>query len=232
MEFDRLRVLIVEDEIKVAQALEEGLTREGCTVRHAMSGESGFFEANSGSFDLMLLDLNLPGHDGIEILRTFRKLGIHVPVIVLTARDSTEDRVIGLESGADDYLTKPFAFPELLARMKALLRRGQRESRHTLRYGDLEMYPDTRSVLRHGTAIHLTTREADILEYLLRHQDTVVTRAMMAKEIWHETQRATPLDNVIDVHIAHLRKKIDENQTVKLLHTIRGVGFILSQRKP
>lgn len=232
MDLTNLNVLLIEDELKVAKALVEGLTAHGCIVKHSATGEDGFFESTYASYDLVVLDLNLPGRDGIEVLRTIRKQKIRTPVIVLTARDSVEDRVTGLDAGADDYLTKPFAFPELLARMKALLRRGQADPDVPLVLSDLGMHPATRTVSRGKTVIHLTARETDLLEYLLRHRDTVVTRTMIARDVWHVAQRVTPLDNVIDVHIAHLRKKIDETFPTKLLHTLRGVGFILSEKRP
>jgi DNA-binding response OmpR family regulator len=153
-------------------------------------------------------------------------------VLILTAKDRIEDRVIGLDSGADDYLIKPFAFPELLARIRALLRRGPGSQVIRLKLADLEMDLVGRTVARQDRPIPLTVKEFELLEYLLRNQGQVVTREMLAKDVWRETQRATPLDNVIDVHITRLRKKIDEPFTVKLLHTIRGVGFIMSEKAP
>jgi DNA-binding response OmpR family regulator len=227
-----VRILIIEDESKVALALQEGLARQRYSVKIASTGEEGFFLLNSEKFDLLILDLMLPGRDGLDILRTLREKRIGLPVLILTARDSLEDRVEGLESGADDYLVKPFAFPELLARVHALLRRGQQDTGTSLVLADLDMNLMTRQVRRAGKAILLTSKETDLLEYLLRHRNTVVTREMLGRDVWHAAARATPLDNVIDVHITHLRHKIDELHELKLLHTIRGVGFILSREKP
>jgi DNA-binding response OmpR family regulator len=181
-----------------------------------------------GSFDLLLLDLMLPRRDGIDILATLRKRGIQTPVFVLTAKDAVEDRVIGLDQGADDYLTKPFAFSELLARIRALLRRGRMDQILKLQHDDLEMDLVTRKVSRGAHSLDLTAKEFDILEYLLRHRGNVVSREMLARDVWHATARATPLDNVIDVTIARLRRKIDEPYERKLLHTVRGVGYMLS----
>jgi two-component system copper resistance phosphate regulon response regulator CusR len=227
-----MRVLIVEDERKVALAIQEGLRREHFAATIAPSGEEGFFLLNLQVFDLMILDLTLPGHDGLEILRAIREKHFSIPVLVLTARDSLEDRVEGLESGADDYLVKPFAFPELLARIRALLRRGLQERETTLALGDLQMDLRVRKVRRGDQPIYLTAKELELLEYLLRHKNAVVTREMLAREVWHVSMRATPLDNVIDVHIAHLRRKIDEPFETKVLYTIRGVGFMLSEKTP
>ncbi len=227
-----MRVVIIEDEKKVALALREGLVREGFSVSLATTGEEGFFLLNAEVFDIVILDLMLPGRDGLDILRTLRERKINVPVLILSARDSIEDRVHGLESGADDYLVKPFAFPELLARMHALLRRGQKDASARLALADLEMDPASRKVQRAGEPIALTGKEMDLLEYMLRNRNTVVSREMLSRDVWHATARVTPLDNVIDVHVAHLRRKIDEDHDVKLLHTVRGVGFIMSEEKP
>ncbi len=221
------RVLIVEDERKVAKAIKEGLEGNSYSVRVAHTGEDGFFLANSEYFDLVVLDVMLPGRSGIEVLSAIRKQGRKTPVLLLTARDSIEDRVLGLDAGADDYLVKPFAFPELLARVRALLRRGKAEPVTALRLQDLEMDLVGRSVRRGKRIIDLTAREFELLQYLLRHQGQVVSREMLARDVWKEEIRHSPLDNVIDVHMVRLRRKIDEGFTTKLLRTVRGVGFVL-----
>lgn len=226
-----MRILVIEDERKVAQALREGFEAEGYEVAAAANGEEGFFLINAETFDLVILDLMLPGRDGIEILSTLRRRGLQTPVLILTARDAIEDRVQGLDSGADDYLIKPFAFPELVARVRALLRRGRPDQVLRLKLADLEMDLVTRQVRRGSQALELTPKEFDLLEYLLRHQNQVVPREMLAKDVWKEPARATPLDNVIDVHIARLRRKVDDPFEKKLLKTVRGVGFILSQER-
>ena len=222
-----MRVLIIEDETKVANALRAGLEAEHYEVTIAATGEEGFFLASQESFDLLLLDLMLPRRDGIDVLATLRKRGIQTPVFVLTAKDAVEDRVIGLDQGADDYLTKPFAFSELLARIRALLRRGRMDQILKLQHEDLEMDLVTRKVSRGARSLDLTAKEFDILEYFLRYRESVVSREMLARDVWHATARVTPLDNVIDVTIARLRRKIDEPYERKLLHTVRGVGYML-----
>ena len=221
------RVLVVEDERKVAGAIKEGLERNSYSVVVANTGEDGFFWASSEQFDLVVLDVMLPGRSGIEVLSALRKQGGKTPVLLLTAKDSVDDRVLGLDAGADDYLVKPFAFPELLARIRALLRRGKPESITKLRVHDLEMDLVRRSVRRGRRVIDLTAREFGMLEYLLRHQGQVVSREMLSRDIWKEQVRHTPLDNVIDVHMVRLRRKVDEGHAAKLLHTVRGVGFVL-----
>jgi two-component system, OmpR family, copper resistance phosphate regulon response regulator CusR len=173
------------------------------------------------------LDIMLPGRSGLEILRRLRQNGIRTPVLLLTACDSIEDRVQGLDTGADDYLVKPFAFPELLARIRALLRRGTSEKAEKMTVGNLVVDGSGRSVSRGGVPIELTAREYDLLEYLIRNVGSVVSREMLARDVWKETARATPIDNVIDVHVARLRRKIDDGFDRKLLHTVRGVGFTL-----
>jgi DNA-binding response OmpR family regulator len=227
-----MRILVVEDESKVARALHDGLTAEHYDVVVAHTGEDGFFYANAEIFDLVVLDLMLPGRDGIAVLTTLRKRGLQTPVLILTARDAIEDRVLGLDSGADDYLVKPFAFPELLARIRALLRRGRADQVLRLKSGDLEMDLVTRTVTRGDQVLELTAREFELLEYLLRHQNQLVSREMLSHDVWKEPSRATPLDNVIDVHIARLRKKVDHDAVSKLIHTVRGVGFILREGEP
>ena len=222
-----MRVLVVEDEKKVAKALREGLQAEQYDVRVAGSGEEGFFLVNHEAFDCVVLDLMLPHRDGLEILTTLRKRGLQTPVLILTAKDTVDDRVRGLDSGADDYLVKPFAIPELLARIRALLRRGRPDQILKLRQDDLEMDLVTRRVTRAGQAIELTLKEFEVLEYLLRHLGRVVSREMLTRDVWRIAARATPFDNVIDVTIARLRRKIDDAFPTKLLHTVRGVGFVL-----
>jgi len=225
------KILVVEDEPKVAGALKEGLETEGYEIVLAQSGEEGFFHASSNVFDLIILDIMLPGRDGIEILHTLRRQGMKLPVLLLTAKDAVEDRVLGLDAGADDYLVKPFAFPELGARIRALLRRNKADSESALKIGDLEIDPVRRTVVREEHRIELTAREFDLLEYLARNHSRVVSREMLARDVWKETARATPLDNVIDVHIARLRKKLDDPFDTKLLHTVRGVGFTLNEEE-
>src|SRR5438552_4388455 len=229
---EAVRILVVEDEQKVANALKEGLEDERYEVVVAQTGEDAFFRITTEKFDLILLDLMLPGRDGLQILASVRKRGLDTPVLLLTARDSLEDRVTGLNSGADDYLVKPFAFAELLARIRALLRRGRTQDGLRLGAGDLDMDLVTRRVTRGGQSVDLTTREFELLEYLLRRQGQVVMRDTLARDVWKETARGTPLNNVIDVHIARLRRKVDLERPVKLIHTVRGVGFMLHEEEP
>ena len=227
-----MRILIVEDEHKVARALEEGLEGEHYDTAVAHTGEDAFYRVTTEQFDMILLDVMLPGRDGLEVLRTIRGRGVKTPVLLLTARDALEDRVLGLNSGADDYLVKPFAFAELLARIRALLRRGRGEESLRMSIADLEMDLVTRKVQRGGTAVELTGREFELLEYLLRHQGQTVPRETLARDVWKETDRGTPLNNVIDVHIARLRRKVDLEALPKLIHTVRGVGFTLQENEP
>jgi DNA-binding response OmpR family regulator len=227
-----MRLLVVEDEHKVANALREGLEGEGYEVVVEHTGEDAFYRLNTERFDLILLDLMLPGRDGLQILITLRQRGVKTPVLILTARDTLEDRVIGLNSGADDYLVKPFAFAEVVARIRALLRRGRVAEARRLAAGDLEMDLVSRKVTRGGRTVELTAREFELLEYLLRHEDQVVSRETLGRDVWRETARSTTLDNVIDVHIARLRRKVDVDWPVKLIHTIRGIGFVLREGEP
>lgn len=227
-----MQLLVIEDEPKVGHALQQGLQAEGYEVVLAETGEDGFFLASSRAFDLIVLDLMLPGRNGLEVLAALRKQNSTAQILILTAKDTVEDRVTGLDAGADDYLVKPFAFPELSARIRALLRRGKSEPATPLKIGALEIDPLTRTVLREGLRLELTVREFELLEFLVRNQGRVVSREMLARDVWKEPGRATPLDNVIDVHVARLRKKLDDPFAGKLLHTVRGVGFILSEEIP
>ena len=227
-----MKILVIEDETKTAQAIRRGLSGEGYEAAVAKTGEEGFFMLNTEAFDLVILDWMLPGRDGIEILKTLRAQGAKTPVLLLTARDAVEDRVLGLDAGADDYLVKPFAFAELLARLRALARRVGQDEPLRKQMADLVLDIQTRRVLRGSLEVILTAREFDLLAYLLQHQGQVVTRQMLARDVWREPRRATPLDNVIDVHMAHLRKKIDEGQRIKLIHTMRGLGFVLREETP
>jgi DNA-binding response OmpR family regulator len=227
-----VRILVVEDERKIAQILVAALEAEHYDVVVARTGEDGFFRANAEAFDLVVLDVMLPGRSGLEILQTLRQRRIDTPVLMVTARDGVDDRVLGLDRGADDYLVKPFAVPELLARIRALLRRGRPSDVFRLKTADLELDLVTRRAVRGDRLLELTAREFELLEYLLRHQGHLVSREMLAREVWKEPRRATPLDNVIDVQIARLRKKVDVDGGARLIHTVRGVGFVLREREP
>jgi DNA-binding response OmpR family regulator len=226
-----MKILIIEDEIKTAQAIHSGLQAEGYLATIARTGPEGLERLLSETFDVVLLDWMLPGCDGIEILLALRNEGARPLVLLLTAKDAVEDRVMGLDSGADDYLVKPFAFAELLARLRALLRRSSNEEPPRRRVGNLTVDLHTRQTLRGEREITLTPREFDLLAYLIRFEGQVVTRQMLAREIWKETNRSTPLDNVIDVHVARLRKKVDDGHPVRLIHTIRGVGFLCGEKR-
>jgi len=224
-----MHILVVEDEAKVARALKEGLEREAYEVTVARTGEEGYYLLGTRPFDLVVLDLGLPGRDGLEILATLRSRHRGIPVLILTARDAVQDRVAGLDAGADDYLVKPFAFPELLARLRALLRRGRADQAARIKVADLEIDVPSRRATRGGRDVELTSREFELLEYLVWNRGRVVSREMLARDVWRETRRATTLDNVIDVHIARLRRKVDDDSEVKLIQTVRGVGFIIKE---
>jgi DNA-binding response OmpR family regulator len=227
-----VRVLVVEDERKLAGILASALTADAYEVVVATDGRDGFVRATTEAFDAVVLDLMLPGQSGLEILQALRQRRIHCSVLILTARDGVEDRVLGLDLGADDYLVKPFALPELLARIRALVRRGRPAEVFRLTAADLELDIVTRRAVRGERLLDLTTREFELLEYLLRHQGHLVSREMLAREVWKEPRRATPLDNVIDVQMTRLRKKVDGDGITRLIHTVRGVGFILREGEP
>jgi two-component system, OmpR family, copper resistance phosphate regulon response regulator CusR len=224
-----MQILIVEDESKLAYALQQGLEEEGYTASVALSGEEALRWMERSTPDLVLLDVMLSKRNGLSVLREFRRDGFHSPVLLLTALDSVEDRVLGLDAGADDYLVKPFAFPELLARVRALLRRTTTTPQSALDLANLHMNLTGRTATRSGVALELTSREFDLLEYLMLNRGRVVSREMLTRDVWKETMRYTSLDNVIDVQVARLRRKIDDPFEPKLLHTVRGVGFVLRE---
>src|SRR5262249_31757308 len=217
------RVLIVEDQKKLLQSLRRGLEEEGYDVVAATTGEEAYYLATTGSPDAIILDLMLPGRDGPRVLRDLRGRGFSRPVMILTARDAVEDRVAGLDGGADDYLVKPFAFAELLARLRALLRRDVSGRELILRADDLEIDLLGRRVIRGGVELDLTRREYELLEFLVRHKNVTVTRDMISREVWRETSGA--LTNTIDVYINALRKKVEQPGKRQLINTVRGVGY-------
>ena len=223
-----MRVLLVEDEPKIADFVQRGLSEEGYAVDVAADGEEGLEWPSIATFDVIILDVMLPALDGIEVCRTLRERGVTTPVLMLTAKDAIEDRVQGLDSGADDYLVKPFAFAELLARIRALMRRQPVAHGASLTIDDLNLDMATREVTRSGRPIELTTKEYGILEYLMRHPNQVLTRTMIAEHVWnYDFDNAS---NVIDVHIRNLRRKIDANATTNLIQTVRGAGYRLKRR--
>jgi two-component system copper resistance phosphate regulon response regulator CusR len=230
---DAQRVLIVEDEAHLAEGLRFNLEAEGYHADVVDTGEAALQRLLAGHnrFDLVVLDVMLPGRDGFEILAALRAQGLTIPVLMLTARDAVPDRIHGLDQGADDYMVKPFAFPELVARIRARLRRGRPEQALEATIADLRLNIRERRVVRGGADVDLTPREFELLEYLVRHSGHLVSREMLARDVWHETARGTPLDNVIDVHIARLRKKVDTGHEVKLIHTVRGVGFVVKEER-
>jgi two-component system, OmpR family, copper resistance phosphate regulon response regulator CusR len=222
-----VRILVVEDEPKLALAVKQGLEAEQHSVSIAGTGEEGFFLAQTDPFDLLIFDIMLPGRNGIEIMGNLRRLGHRTPIMLLTSKDSVEDRVRGLDSGADDYLTKPFALSELQARVRALARRNVPEQASVLKLDDLELDLIRHTAMRSGKLLDLTAREFDLLEFLMRHAEQVVSRDVLSREVWKEQSRYTPIDNVIDVQVARLRRKLDDPYPRKLLRTVRGVGFVL-----
>ncbi|HLB26445.1 MAG TPA: response regulator transcription factor [Dehalococcoidia bacterium] len=224
-----MRVLVVEDERRIADFICKGLSEHGYGVDVAYDGDEALHWPDVAEFDVIVLDVMLPGRDGIEVCRTLREQGLRTPILMLTARDAVEDRVRGLDSGADDYLVKPFAFAELVARLRALARREPAAKDTALRVGDLLLDTTTREVSRGNQRIDLTTKEYALLEYLMRHANQVLTRTMIAEHVWnYDFDNAT---NVIDVHIRNLRRKIEDPFPTKLLHTVRGAGYRISSRR-
>ena len=221
-----MRILLVEDETKVADIIARGLKAERYAVDVCHDGQQGWEMANAFSYDLVILDLMLPGLSGSEILERIRRKNTEVPILILTARDSTGDKVTNFELGADDYLTKPFAFAELLVRVKALLRRGPVNRSSVLRVGDLEIDRLSQKVKRGGKKIELTGKEYSLLEYLATHPGRVFSRTMIIEHVWDQSFQG--LTNIVDVYVRHLREKIDDPFENKLLRTVRGVGYCLS----
>jgi heavy metal response regulator len=221
-----MRILVVEDEKKVARFVQRGLEAEGYAVEVVHDGDAALARAREGEWDAIVLDLALPGRDGLAVLRALRAGRSSVPVLLLTARSGVTDKVTGLELGADDYLTKPFEFVELLARVRALLRRGG-STPPRLAVADLTLDPATREVTRAGRRIELTAREYALLEFLLRNRGRVLSRAVIAQHVWGVSFET--FTNVIDVYVNYLRRKIDVDFEPKLLHTVRGVGYVLKE---
>lgn len=222
-----MRILIIEDEKKMASFIRRGLKEQKYAVDVANDGLEGLFLAETNPYDLIILDIMLPGKDGIDICCQLRKKNNDVPVLMLTARDDVEDKVNGLDSGADDYLTKPFAFAELLARVRALIRRKQDVKTTKLKAADLELDQITHKVSRAGKEIGLTATEYSLLEYLMLNANHVVTRTMISEHVWNDD--FDTFSNVINVYINYLRKKIDSGFEKKLIHAIRGTGYILKE---
>jgi DNA-binding response OmpR family regulator len=224
-----MRLLVVEDDPQIVHFLKRGLAENGYVVEVAEDGETGAARAVEERFDVVLLDVLLPGIDGFEVCRRVRRAGVATPILMLTARDAVRDRVRGLDVGADDYLAKPFAFAELLARLRALVRRGERDhGPRGLVYGPLEVDPEGHLVRVDGTVIELTATEYRVVELLVRRAETIVSRDQMADEVWGSGY--DPLSNLTDVYIARVRKRIDRDPRRPLIHTVRGLGYILKDK--
>ena len=224
-----MRILVVEDERRLANIIKKGLTEEGFAVDAVYDGEEGQYLAESEEYDLILLDVMLPKVDGVTICRELRSKNIRSPVLMLTAKSEVEDKVAGLDSGADDYMTKPFSFLELRSRIHALIRRSKQEPSPTLTISDLELDPIKHKVERDGKPISLTPKEFSVLELLLRHKDEVVTRTMVIEHVWD--YNFDGMSNIVDVFVASLRRKVDKDSKVKLIQTIHGVGYKISEEE-
>ncbi len=220
-----MNILVVEDEQKVAGFIQRGLEEEGYKVELAFDGEAGIEKGLSGTFDLILMDIMLPKKDGIAVIRELREQNINTPVLCLTARDSVDDKVTGLDIGADDYLPKPFAFAELVARCRALIRRGTSDRGAEIHFADLRLDPVTHKVWRAGKEIELTSKEYALMEYFMRNPNKVLTRTMIAENVWDYSFDS--FTNIIDVYVNYLRNKIDRDYDKKLIHTVRGSGYVL-----
>ncbi len=224
-----MRILVIEDEKKVASFIKKGLEEEHYAVDTAYDGEIGLYMADVNEYDLIVLDLMIPKIDGLEVLKRIRSSKNNVPILILTAKNTVEDIVKGLDSGCDDYLTKPFNFMVFLARIRALLRREKIEKEPLIKIADVILSPVTHKVTRRGMEIELTSKEYALLEYFMRNPDRVLTRTMISEHVWD--YHFDSLTNVIDVYVNYLRKKIDKDFEPKLIHTIRGVGYILSTNR-
>ncbi|WP_305045236.1 heavy metal response regulator transcription factor [Geoalkalibacter sp.] len=222
-----MRILVVEDEKKVASFIKRGLEEEGYAVDVAYEGDEGLDMATHTPYDLILMDVMLPKKDGITVIRELRGREVATPVLCLTAKDTVDDIVQGLDSGSDDYLTKPFAFAELLARVRALIRRGTQDRGAELHFADLRLDPVSHKVWRSDKEIDLTSKEYALLEYMMRNPNQVLTRTMIAEHVWDYTFDS--FTNIIDVYINYLRKKVDRDFDKKLIHTVRGVGYVLKE---
>lgn len=225
-----MRLLIVEDDRKVASFLEKGLREEGYSIDVSHDGEDGLLKAHVHDYDLLILDVMLPGRTGFEIVRELRSRESTVPVLMLTARDAQEDVVLGLDSGADDYLTKPFGFDELLARVRALLRRGGSARPDRLLFDDVELDRVGHKAHRRGERLDLTPKEFQLLEFFLLNAERVIRRTELLEKVWD--LHFDPMSNVVDVHVGHLRRKLRAAGDGALLHTIRGVGYVLQREEP
>jgi two-component system copper resistance phosphate regulon response regulator CusR len=223
-----MKLLVVEDDPKAAAALVRGLTENGFVVDAAANGDDGLHLARTGGYDLIVLDVLLPSRDGWTILRELRAVGVHTPVLFLTARDAVADRVKGLELGADDYIVKPFSFAELLARIRTVLRRGPTRTPDTVRVADLEIDPVRRRAARAGTTLDLTPKEFALLWLLARRAGEVLSRTLITEQVWDVNFDSDA--NVVDVHVRRLRAKVDDHFDKKLIHTVRGVGYVLEDR--
>ncbi|MBD1399116.1 response regulator transcription factor [Pelovirga terrestris] len=222
-----MHILVVEDEQKVAGFIQRGLEEEGYKVDLAFDGDAGIEKGLAGIYDLILMDIMLPKKDGIAVIRELREKDIKTPVLCLTARDSVEDKVVGLDIGADDYLAKPFAFAELVARCRALIRRGTSDRGAEIHFADLRLDPVTHKVWRSGKEIELTSKEYALMEYFMRNPNKVLTRTMIAENVWDYSFDS--FTNIIDVYVNYLRNKIDRDYDKKLIHTVRGSGYVLKE---